>query len=127
MFSRYHVPRKIARHVDYVTPGIRLIAPKGASKKRSVVTHLSNQGGKRIRPSLQSTAGNNSLANCDTTITPACVAALYNIPPVEQPNATRADNSLGIFEEGDYYDQEDLDLFFAKYTSIPKGMPSDSS
>lgn len=29
---------------------------------------------------------------------------------------------MGIWEEGDFYDQEDLDLFFANYTPyIPKG------
>ncbi len=29
---------------------------------------------------------------------------------------------MGIFEEGDYYDQEDLNLFFQKYTPhIPQG------
>jgi tripeptidyl-peptidase-1 len=60
-----------------------------------------------------------SLAHCDTDITPACIKALYQIP-----DATSAspNNSLGLYESGDTYAQEDLDLFFAKYTpSIPKG------
>jgi tripeptidyl-peptidase-1 len=49
---------------------------------------------------------------------------LYKIPETpEYPNKTaRADNSLGIFEEGDFYAQEDLDLHFANFTPrIPKG------
>jgi tripeptidyl-peptidase-1 len=60
-----------------------------------------------------------SLDHCDTDITPACIKALYKIP-----DATSAspNNSLGLYESGDTYAQEDLDLFFAKYTpSIPKG------
>ena len=59
------------------------------------------------------------LARCDVAITPACVKALYNVP-----NATKADpsNSIGIFEDGDFYAQEDLNLFFANFTPyIPQG------
>ena len=61
----------------------------------------------------------NNLKNCDVVITPACIKALYQVPKAE----LAADgNSLGIFEEGDYYAQEDLNLFFANYTPyIPRG------
>ena len=47
------------------------------------------------------------------------MAQLYQIP-----KGTKAspNNSLGIFEYGDFYDQEDLDSFYAAYaTYIPKG------
>jgi tripeptidyl-peptidase-1 len=59
------------------------------------------------------------LEHCDTGITPACIKALYQIP-----DATSAspNNSLGLYESGDTYAQQDLDLFFAKYApNIPKG------
>jgi tripeptidyl-peptidase-1 len=60
-----------------------------------------------------------SLAHCDELITPACVKALYDIPPATKANPG---NAMGIFEEGDFYDQEDLNLFFQKYTPyIPQG------
>jgi tripeptidyl-peptidase-1 len=60
-----------------------------------------------------------SLATCDQLITPACVKALYDIPPATKANPN---NSMGILEEGDFYDQEDLNLFFQKYTPyIPQG------
>ena len=60
-----------------------------------------------------------SLAHCDELITPACVKALYGIPPATKANPS---NAMGIFEEGDFYDQEDLNLFFQKYTPyIPQG------
>jgi tripeptidyl-peptidase I len=60
-----------------------------------------------------------SLRNCGITITPPCLKALYRIP-----NATAATpgNSLGIFESGDYYSQQDIDMFFATYAPhIPQG------
>lgn len=61
----------------------------------------------------------NNLATCDQAITPACIKALYQIPP-----ATKAhpENSMGIFEEGDYYSQKDLNLFFTNLSlGIPEG------
>lgn len=54
------------------------------------------------------------LSNCSIVITPACVAALYNIP---EPNGiAHPNNQMGVFEEGDYYSQKDLNLFFANFT-----------
>ena len=60
------------------------------------------------------------LSTCDVAITPACIRALYNVslpPSVAQPG-----NEIGIFEDGDFFAQEDLDLFFANFTPyIPQG------
>lgn len=68
----------------------------------------------------QTSVNATSLTTCDEVITPACVAALYKIPHAS--GNVSASNSLGIFEEGDYYAQEDLDLFFRNFTPyIPKG------
>lgn len=64
------------------------------------------------------------LATCDKFITPACIRALYDIPETpEYPNGNpRSDNSLGIFEEGDFYAQADLDFHFSNFTPrIPTG------
>ena len=62
----------------------------------------------------------NELESCDVAITPICIKFLYQVPPnLRKPNPA---NSLGIFEEGDYYAQEDLDLFFRNFTPyIPQG------
>ncbi|PYH90287.1 aorsin [Aspergillus ellipticus CBS 707.79] len=110
--EEYRVPQTVQKHIDYVKPGVLL---PFASKK--------NRAAKRTRtykPSRKVAANASSLSTCDELITPACVAALYKIPPTS-PNVS-ASNSLGIFEEGDYYAQEDLDLFFANYTPyIPQG------
>jgi tripeptidyl-peptidase I len=60
-----------------------------------------------------------NLSQCDVAITPACIAALYQIPVGTLANPS---NAMGIFEEGDYYSQEDLNKFFAKFTPhIPQG------
>lgn len=59
------------------------------------------------------------LAHCDVAITPACIAELYEIPAGKLADPS---NVMGIFEEGDFYSQEDLNLFFANYTpQIPQG------
>lgn len=52
------------------------------------------------------------LQDCGGNMTPTCIKALYSIP-----SATRNDsvNSLGTYEEGDYYSQDDINLFFAQY------------
>lgn len=144
--DKYHVPHHIKEHVDFITPGIKLLAPFDAEakvkrenmirlinenkeKKDSILTprvhhdlhdhHI--EGSEReqaVRAALSSNASD--LSTCDVAITPACVAALYQIPP-----ATRAhpNNSLGIFEsELQFYRQEDLNLFFANFTpQIPNG------
>ena len=61
----------------------------------------------------------NQLESCDMAITPICIKALYKIPPGDKANPS---NSMGIFEEGDYYSQEDLNLFFANFTPyVPQG------
>ena len=85
----------------------------------------------RGHPSIQSDPPPNfpwsaagELSTCDVAISPACIRALYDIPKdMEYPDGIpRSDNSLGIYEDGDYYAQADLDLFFANFTSnIPQG------
>jgi tripeptidyl-peptidase-1 len=64
------------------------------------------------------------LSTCDKFIVLACIRALYDIPKVPEYSYSgpRADNAMGIFEEGDFYLQEDLHLFFLNFTSyIPNG------
>ncbi|CZR58938.1 related to tripeptidyl-peptidase I [Phialocephala subalpina] len=121
----YHVPKYIQEHLDYITPGIRLLAP---NKRRSKRTFRAKNGfapllSKAMSGVLAQTSIDD-LSICDQLITPACIRALYGIPEVpEYPNnQPRSDNSLGIFEDGDYYAQEDLDLFFTNQTrGIPAG------
>lgn len=59
------------------------------------------------------------LQTCSVNITPLCLKALYDIPPGYINDTV---NTLGFFEEGDYYANEDLDLFFANHAPwVPQG------
>jgi tripeptidyl-peptidase-1 len=51
-------------------------------------------------------------------MTPACIAALYKIPPIE---SVHPNNTFGIYETGDRFDPVSLDLFFKMFTDIPQG------
>lgn len=134
--EEYRLPHHIQEHVDYVSPGIKLLAPRKPRRdlieSRSSSIKLANgeQPEKRSFhrsdtkkfhevPVLEKVAKGN-LDTCDVAITPQCVQALYKFP-----NGTKADpsNAMGIFEDlGDVYAQEDLNLFYANFTPyIPKG------
>jgi len=111
----YHLPKSIRDHVDYVKPGINFLA----SYKRSTIRR--SLGHDPISPGffLPRLPDVNSLNSCDVSITPACIKALYKIP-----SSTKAhpDNAIGVYEGGQFYAQEDLDLFFANFTPyIPQG------
>lgn len=59
------------------------------------------------------------LQGCGQNITPPCIKALYSIP-----DATKATpgNSLGLYEQGDYFNEQDLDLFYKQYAPyVPQG------
>ena len=127
--DQYHVPASIQQHIDYISPGIKLMAPSDnavheGSKmlQRREGTHGNSKSKLRWRPDWAPHHGppSQDLSNCDREITPACIDALYQIPPASRH--TDPSNSMGIFEaELQYWDQLDLDLFFSNYTNIPNG------
>ena len=118
--DEYHVPEHIKEHIDYVTPGLKLLSDGKSSEDVSLSKRgFKSQGQNKFNPPIfgpqvpsnQVPKGPQAqLANCGTYITPPCIAAMYNITP-----ATKAypNNKLGIFEEGDFYAAEDLVEFFA--------------
>lgn len=131
--DEYHLPGHVQPHVDYITPGLRLMAGGKASastlkkrdsefEKRGFRTNGQSKFSgpliKQVLSNAQLTAITDSLlGNCDTTITPPCIAAMYNIT---QATKKAQGNELGIFEEGDFYAAEDLIEFFAKFApNIP--------
>ncbi|TVY94049.1 Aorsin [Lachnellula willkommii] len=124
--EEYHIPQNIRKHIDYVTPGIKLLAPveSHASKKRDAALASKGLAKRNLHGVLKVEnppyTDPNDLDTCDVAITPACVAALYKIPP---SISCHPDNSIGIFEsELQFYTQQDLDLFFDNYTQyIPQG------
>lgn len=121
--EQYHVPSALAAHIDYVTPGVKgtKISPRLAKRGRGKPGHKPSKPSHRPHPG-PFPKNASSLAHCDVSITPACIQALYHIPPNDPHAKVSPNNSMGIFEEGDYYSQGDLDLFFANFTSyIPSG------
>lgn len=135
--ERYHVPTHVQEHIDYITPGIKLMAPHSDSassgwqdlKKRDwpsggKPSHRPSKppGWKHWKPNWSPHGPNqrHNVSNCDVEITPACIAALYHIPPA--PRRADPRNSMGIFEsELQFWDQPDLDSFFTNFTDIPNG------
>ncbi|KAK4539363.1 hypothetical protein LTR36_010993 [Oleoguttula mirabilis] len=123
--DQYHIPGSLKDHIDFITPGVALLAPASAPKatrglsRRAESQAWAKPNVKEMPSWFHHHANASDLSHCDQVITPACIKALYHVPP-----ATKADpsNSMGIFENGDFYAQEDLNLFFANYTPyIPNG------
>lgn len=132
--DEYHVPKHVQEHIDYITPGIKLLAPyHDAPSKRNAPAwgsqHEDQSPGwprpppKSHQPFAPISIEAANLATCDIAITPACVAALYHIPPTNHHLPPNPDNSMGIYEsELQFIAQEDLDLFFTNFTKfIPNG------
>lgn len=134
--DEYHVPAHIKEHIDYVTPGLKLLAggtakdlSKRADSKKEKRGFRTNGQSKFSPPIIGATLDRNalpsltSLASCDQFITPNCISAMYNITKATKANPN---NKLGIFEEGDFYAAEDLIEFFALFapnippTTMPK-------
>ncbi|TVY45567.1 Aorsin [Lachnellula occidentalis] len=124
--DEYHLPSEIAPHVDFVTPSvstIRLGSKKDLKKKRGEVKSFSPASfpphTKPAGISASSLVEGAAEVPCYTAVTTDCLRNLYGIP-LGTSNATG--NEIGIFESGDYYDQEDLDLTFAAIASyVPQG------
>ncbi len=130
--DRYHIPRHVQKHIDYITPGIRLLPPLHSPPKhmnRGLADNHSTESGHNhtevygewaFPPSwIEVTDPKSNLEVCNQTITPACISALYDIPPAHLADPS---NSMGIFQTSmQMWDQPDLDNFFDWYTDIPDG------
>ncbi|OOF99192.1 hypothetical protein ASPCADRAFT_140878 [Aspergillus carbonarius ITEM 5010] len=119
----YYVPESIQEHIDYITPGVKMLELRGTRSKKRSAAKRSFGGLPPILGALPiaiSKLFDNPLAYCDMAVTPECIRAMYNI--TKGTTATEG-NELGIFEDlGDVYSQEDLDLFFSALASdIPQG------
>jgi tripeptidyl-peptidase-1 len=117
MKSRYQIPRHIQKHIDYISPGIKLSAPPLPSNSRKHGFSAKKLASRLAAIKSPSGAiGADSLSTCDVVMTPQCIVALYGIPPGEKfiPG-----NNLSIYKRGDYVDGTSLDLFFANFTEIP--------
>jgi tripeptidyl-peptidase-1 len=87
--EEYHVPKHVRPHIDYIFPGIKLLAPPQSPKSKREVFRIEEKVETDAHPDP------NDLSTCDIAITPACVAALYKIPSGHSKNPK---NSMGVFE-----------------------------
>ncbi|EFX03902.1 protease s8 tripeptidyl peptidase [Grosmannia clavigera kw1407] len=130
--DKYHLPGHIQEHVDYVTPGVkgtvidlqRLRRRTQPGQERKRVRRSTPKAYRTLDtfPEAAANVSTDDLTICDQVLTPACVRALYNFTAPAADATVSTNNSLGIFEEDDFYDQADLDVFFNKYSpQIPNG------
>ncbi|KUJ11542.1 subtilisin-like protein [Mollisia scopiformis] len=125
--DKYHVPEHLQSHIDYITPGIKLIPVKKRTIKREVKAKRESHAVKApihvdasadTTISVAAAALPPSLQNCSTAMTPTCIQALYGIPST---NAAVEGNSLGLYQQGSYFSESDVNLFFANWASyIPQ-------
>ncbi|KAI9829111.1 MAG: hypothetical protein M1832_000134 [Thelocarpon impressellum] len=132
----YSVPENVRPHVDFITPTVHFdakILPRGDDIEEADTDKKSAVGAK-IQPGVASRVGepgSGSLPkegpvvdakdlldepkDCDKSITPACLRALYRFP---LGTTSHPDNSYGIVEyTPQAYVQSDLDLFFKNFSS----------
>lgn len=110
-FHRYQLPHYVRDHVDFVHPGVSLMAgPKRSSPtKREIVRSDASQ----LHPR------DNANASCYDLVTPDCVRKLYNVPLGDK---AAPGNTLGLFEFGSWYSPQSLDAFVEKYApNVPTG------
>lgn len=125
---RYHVPDHLAGHIDYITPGIKLtpVVKRSVKSKRTTQVQAARHShkaemkfemphgwkpSKDLPPDLQA---------CGYNITTPCIKALYSIP--EAPQHPHSGNALGLYEQGDYFAKEDLDLYWKNINpAVPVG------
>jgi tripeptidyl-peptidase I len=114
--DRYHVPKNLREHIDYITPGIRFPFLRKRAERDAIKAPLQVPAPASLAKTLAFNA-----TSCDEAITPGCIAAMYQIPRTS--GTPSPNNSLGIYETADVYSQSDLNDYFATYPSygIPNG------
>ena len=79
---RYHVPQSVQEHVDYITPGTRLLEVEGVQKVPSIDKRAFGSGKGVLPPILEpltlplSELLDDLLLLCDVAITPACISGM---------------------------------------------------
>ena len=126
--SRYYVPEHLVSHIDYITPGIKLspVTKRTVDRKTKRVSHSIHAPAHVSIPGNEGSVGISAAAaalppalqNCSTNMTPDCIRALYSIPA----NPAKVDdNSLGLYQQGSYFAESDVNLFYAKFaTYVPQ-------
>lgn len=129
---RYHVPEHIREHIDYITPGIKLTpvvkrdiklqrrSPFLDKRKSRLAHDEAPQNGFPLHWKPQSANHlPEDLQGCGTNMTPPCIKALYQLPQI---HSATPGNSLGLYEQGSYFNEDDVNAFYAAYAPyVPQG------
>ncbi|KAJ0426609.1 subtilisin-like protein [Aspergillus carlsbadensis] len=120
----YHVPESVQSHIDYITPGVKLLELDDTESSRRKLKRRGPDDRVTLFPrasdiDLEGMLEDGLLA-CDVAITADCIRKMYKIPKGKR---AMPGNELGIFQSvGDVYSQIDLDRFFSKIVpEIPQG------
>lgn len=121
--DEYSVPADLsANHIDVILPTIQFDAQLKKRQKRDdsgLASLAANITGSlpKLGKNIDIQAISTDLSDCDAQITPDCLRALYNLTA-----GTLNGSSYGIVEYGyQSYLPDDLDLFFANFSSEQVG------
>ncbi|KAL2854044.1 peptidase S8/S53 domain-containing protein [Aspergillus pseudodeflectus] len=120
----YYVPESVQSHIDYITPGVKLLELDDTESSRQKMTKRNPDDGVALFPRASDIdleeMLKNGLPGCDVVISPDCIRKIYKIP---EGKSASPGNELGIFQTlGDLYSQVDLDRFFSALApEIPLG------
>ncbi|KAG4417406.1 hypothetical protein IFR04_009475 [Cadophora malorum] len=134
--KHYSIPGHLTDHIDIVTPTVHfdmqlgnprrnirhetLLPPpiRQLNKRQAVPPHgILGSPSDASNPKQGAVVSNAlmSLENCDTMITPACLQALYNMPP---GSTSMRNNTLGVTEfTPQAFLQSDLNMFFKQFSA----------
>ena len=134
--KHYSIPGHLTDHIDIVTPTVHFDKQLGNSrrtirhetllpppirqlnKRQAVPPHgILGSPSDASNPKQGAVVSNAlmSLENCDTMITPACLQALYNMPP---GSTSMRNNTLGVTEfTPQAFLQSDLNMFFKQFSA----------
>ncbi|KAL6807472.1 subtilisin-like protein [Trichoderma sp. SZMC 28013] len=110
--DEYKVPSHLARHIDFIHPGVALV---GNMKRESMKRSILPEQRVSTRNTLDERADVGPCTDLDL-ITPSCIQYLYN---VSKGDKRAPGNSLGVFASGSWYSPTGLKAFLANYTDIP--------
>ncbi|KAI9743631.1 MAG: polynucleotide 3'-phosphatase [Claussenomyces sp. TS43310] len=118
----YHVPREVHGHIDFITPAVspyKIESKRSKNEKRAKSYSPPRAAIEPIIKPAGNTMGTLGEVPCYTAVTPECLRSMYDIP---MGTLNHTGNEIGIFENGDFYDQQDLDLTFqALAPYVPNG------
>lgn len=110
--EEYHIPSEVQKHIDFVTPGIRLRTDPGQLrrlKRQAEGEKLRKRAVKAMNTGLEVVEASSlpplNSSVCDTYVTQECIRTQYKIPKGDK---AAPGNELGIFES------------LGKYTSSSK-------